>query len=228
MSIPFEAVAAFLSSGVILEKSQADALPYLLQTRGDHLMASAGNEIYVRGAGGDQPGMRYNIINVGDALYDPDDNRLIGYHGNMIGEASMRRAGDPALVALIKSSQEAIPGDRLLPASIDVPLNFFPRTPSSNIDGRIISVVGGVTQIGQYQVVVMNRGSNNGLAVGDVLTIFQTGKIVKDRIRGGKVQLPDEEEGTVMVFKTYDRISYGLIMEATDAIHIHDSVRNPT
>jgi hypothetical protein len=107
-------------------------------------------------------------------------------------------------------------------------LNFFPRTPSSNIDGRIISVVGGVTQIGQYQVVVMNRGSNNGLAVGDVLTIFQTGEIVKDRVRGGKVQLPDEEEGTVMVFKTYDRISYGLIMEATDAIHIHDSVRNPT
>jgi hypothetical protein len=228
MSIPFEAVAAFLSSGVILEKSQADALPYLLQTRGDHLMASAGNEIYVRGAGSDQPGMRYNVINVGDALYDPDDNRLIGYHGNMIGEASMRRAGDPATVALIKSTQEAIPGDRLLPASVDVPLNFFPRTPSSNIDGRIISVVGGVTQIGQYQVIVMNRGSNNGLAVGDVLTIFQTGEVVKDRVRGGKVRLPDEKEGTVMVFKTYDRISYGLIMEATDAIHIHDSVRNPT
>ena len=227
MSIPFETVAAFLSSGVILEKSQADALPYLLQTRGDHLMASAGNEIYVRGASGDQPGMRYNVINVGDALYDPDDNRLIGYHGNMIGEASMRRAGDPATVALIKSTQEAIPGDRLLPASVDVPMNFFPRAPSSNIDGRIISVVGGVTQIGQYQVVVMNRGSNDGLTVGDVLTIFQTGEVVKDRVRGGKVKLPDEQEGTVMVFKTYDRISYGLIMEATDAIHIHDSVRNP-
>jgi hypothetical protein len=228
MSIPYEAVAAFLSSGVILEKSQADALPYLLQTRGDHLIASAGNEIYVRGASGDQPGMRYNVINVGDPLYDPDDNRLIGYHGNMIGEGSMRRAGDPATVALIKSSQEAIPGDRLLPASIDVPMNFFPRTPSSNIDGRIVSVVGGVTQIGQYQVIVMNRGSNDGLTVGDVLSVFQSGEVVKDRLRGGKVKLPDEKAGTVMVFKTYDRISYGLIMEATDAIHIHDSVRNPT
>jgi len=228
MSIPFETVAAFLSSGVILEKSQADALPYLLQTRGDHLMASAGNEIYVRGAGSDQPGMRYNVINVGDALYDPDDNRLIGYHGNMIGEASMRRAGDPATVALIKSSQEAVLGDRLLPASIDVPMNFFPRMPSNNIDGSIISVVGGVTQIGQYQVVVMNRGSNDGLAVGDVLTVFQSGQVIKDRVRGGNVRLPDEQAGTVMVFKTYDRISYGLIMEATDAIHIHDSVRNPT
>ena len=226
-SIPFEAVAAFLSSGVVLEKDQAASLPYLLDTRGDHLIASAGNEIYVRGITGDQPSTRYNIVHVGDPLVDPDDNRLIGYHGILIGEGSLRRTGDPATVALTDSNQEAVMGDRLLPATVDVPLNFFPRTPSSNIDGRIISVVGGVTQIGQYQVIVINRGSNNGLAVGDVLSVFQAGEVVKDRFGGGKVRLPDEQAGTVMVFKTYNRISYGLVMEATDAIHIHDAVRNP-
>jgi hypothetical protein len=227
-SIPFEDVAAFLSSGVILEKSQADSLPYLLETRGDHLIASAGNEIYVRGITGDQPSTRYNVIHVGDPLTDPDDNRLIGYHATMIGEGSLRRTGDPATVALTNSSQEAQMGDRLIPASVDVPLNFFPRTPSSNIEGRIISVVGGVTQIGQYMVVVMNRGSNNGLSVGDVLSVFQVGEVVDDRFRGGSVKLPDEKAGTVMVFKTYDRISYGLVMEATHAIHILDEIRNPT
>ncbi len=227
-SIPFEDVAAFLSSGVVLEKSQADALPYLLETRGDHLIASAGNEVYVRGITGDMPSTRYNIVHVGDPLVDPDDNRLIGYHGIMIGEGSLRRTGDPATVALTNTSQEAVTGDRFLPAAVDVPLNFFPRSPSSNIDGRIISVVGGVTQIGQYQVVVMNRGSSNGLSVGDVLSVFQSGKVVDDRVKGGSVRLPDEQAGTIMVFKTYDRISYGLVMEATDAIHIHDSIRNPT
>ena len=227
-SIPFEDVAAFLSSGVVLEKSQADALPYLLQTRGDHLIASAGNEVYVRGITGDMPSTRYNIVHVGDPLIDPDDNRLIGYHGTMIGEGSLRRTGDPATVALTNTNQEAVTGDRFLPAAVDVPLNFFPRSPSGNIDGRIISVVGGVTQIGQYQVVVMNRGSSNGLSVGDVLSVFQSGKVVDDRVKGGNVRLPDEEAGTIMVFKTYDRISYGLVMEATDAIHIHDSIRNPT
>ena len=223
-SIPYEAVAAFLSSGVVLEKDQAASLPYLLDTRGDHLIASAGNEIYVRGIRGDQPSTRYNIVHVGDPLIDPDDNRLIGYHGILIGEGSLRRAGDPATVALTDSNQEAVKGDRLIPATVDVPLNFFPRTPSSNVEGRIISVVGGVTQIGQYQVIVINRGSNNGLAVGDVLSVFQAGQ---DRIGGGSVRLPDEQAGTVMLFKTYDRISYGLVMEATDAIHIHDAVRNP-
>ncbi len=227
-SIPFEDVAAFLSSGLVLEKSQADALPYLLETRGDHLIASAGNEVYVRGITGDVPSTRYNIVHVGDPLVDPDDGRLIGYHGIMVGEGSLRRTGDPATVALTNTSQEAVTGDRFLPAAVDVPLNFFPRSPSSNIDGRIISVVGGVTQIGQYQVVVMNRGSSDGLSVGDVLSVFQSGKVVDDRVKGGNVRLPDEQAGTVMVFKTYDRISYGLVMEATDAIHIHDSIRNPT
>jgi hypothetical protein len=227
-SIPYEDVAAFLSSGVVLEKNQADSLPYLLETRGDHLIAAAGNEIYVRGITQDTPGVRFSVVHVGDPLYDPDDNRLIGYQGISVGNGRLRRGGDPATVALTDTKMEAKPGDRLLPEEVDIPLNFFPRSPSSAIDGRIISVVGGVTQIGQYMVVVLNRGSSNGLSVGDVLTVFQTGEEVKDRFGGGTVRLPEEEAGTVMIFKTYDRISYGLVMEATQAIHMHDTVRNPT
>ena len=226
-SIPFEDIAAFLSSGVILEKSQADSLPYLLETRGDHLIASAGNEIYVRGIAADAPGSHYTMVHIGDPLIDPDDNRLIGYHGQMIGEGKLLRSGDPATVAITDSTREAVRGDRLLPEETDIPLNFFPSAPSSQIDGRIIHVVDGVTQIGQYQVVVMNRGSNNGLSVGDVLTVFQAGAVVNDTIGGGKVKLPDEAAGTVMVFKTFDRISYALVMEATEAIHVLDMVRNP-
>ena len=227
-SIPYEDVAAFLSSGVVLEKAQADNLPYLLSTRGDHLIASAGNEIYVRGVTENAPGARYSVIHVGEPLYDPDDNRLIGYQGINIGDGTLRRGGDPATIALTDTRQEAKPGDRLLPEAVDIPLNFFPRAPSSAVEGRIISVVGGVTQIGQYMVVVLNRGSNNGVNIGDVLTVWQTGEEIHDRVEGGKVKLPDEEAGTIMVFKTFDRISYGLVMEATQAIHIHDTVRNPT
>lgn len=227
-SIPYEDVAAFLSSGVVLEKSQANGLPYILETRGEHMIAAAGNEVYVRDLPVAEIGTRYSIIHIGEPLTDPDDNRVVGYHGHLIGEGRLRRGGDPATVALISTSQEAKRGDRIIPEAVDMPLNFYPRTPSRDIDGRIIAVVGGVTQIGQYMVVVMNRGSNEGLALGDVLTVFQAGKVIKDSVKGGKVKLPDEMSGTVMIFKTYDRISYGLIMEATQAIHIHDAVRNPT
>ncbi len=228
VTIPYEAVAAFLSSGVVLEKGEIDRLPYLLQTRGEHLIAAAGNEIYVRGLNEQATGARFNVVHVGEALRDPDDDRLIGYQGYLVGEGRLRRAGDPATVALTDTVREAIAGDKLIPATVDVPLNFLPSAPSSPIDGRIISVVGGVTQIGQYQVVVLNRGTNNGLAVGDVLSVYQAGDVVKDRFGGGSVRLPDEKAGTVMVFKSYDRISYGLVMEATQVIHVLDAVRNPS
>jgi hypothetical protein len=116
-------------------------------------------------------------------------------------------------------------------------LNFFPKAPDIDVNGRIISVVDGVSLIGQYQVVVLNRGARNGLAPGDVLSVFQTGITVNDRYAGGfmnaigggeSVTLPDEQAGTIMIFKVYDRIGYGLVMEATSDIHVLDAVRNPS
>jgi hypothetical protein len=226
-SVSYDSVSAFLSRGVVIERGQVDRLPYLLATKGDHLIASAGNIIYVRGTNA-QPGERFNLIKIGDKLVDPETNDVIGYQGIEIGEGTIRASGDPASMALVSSKQEATQGDRLIPTSVEIPLNFFPKAPSSNIAGQIIAVVGGVSQIGQYHVVVMNRGSNHGLGVGDVLTVWQRGGTVRDRVEGGNVRLPDEEAGTIMVFKTYDRISYGLVMEATQAIHTEDFIRNPT
>ena len=238
-SIPYEQISAFLSKGLVLEKSQADQLPYILATRGDHMMASAGNDIYIRGGQPSANGTRFSVVHVGDELRDPDDNDLIGYQGIYVGEGSQSRGGDPATVALTDTNREALEGDRLVPETVDIPLNFFPKAPDINIDGRIISVVDGVSLIGQYQVVVLNRGARNGLAPGDVLSVFQAGETVRDRYANGSflgsggfnggesVTLPDEVAGTIMIFKVYDRIGYGLIMEATSDIHVLDAVRNP-
>jgi len=239
-SIPYEQISAFLSKGLVLEKDQADQLPYILSTRGDHLIASAGNDVYIRGGQPAANGTRYSVVHVGDELRDPDNNDLIGYQGIYVGEGALSRGGDPATVALTDTNREALLGDRLVPETVDIPLNFFPKAPEINVDGRIISVVDGVSLIGQYQVVVLNRGARNGLAPGDVLSVFQAGEVVTDRfantslfgraMRGGgeKVTLPDEEAGTIMIFKVYDRIGYGLVMEATSDIHVLDSIRNPS
>lgn len=238
-SIPYEQIAGFLSKGLVLEKNQADKLPYILATRGDHMMASAGNEIYIRGGQPSPNGTRFSVVHVADELRDPDDNDLIGYQGVYVGEGAQSRGGDPATVALTDTNREALAGDRLIPETVDIPLTFFPKAPDGAIDGRIISVVDGVSLIGQYQVVVLNRGARNGLAPGDVLTVFQAGEKVRDRFAGGSflstsgfmggesVTLPDEEAGTVMIFKVYDRIAYALVMEATSDIHVLDAVRNP-
>ena len=239
-SIPYEQIASFLSKGLVLERDQAARLPYILATRGDHLAAAAGNDIYIRGGDPAPNGTRFSVVHVGDELRDPDDNRVIGYQGIYVGEGALSRGGDPATVSLTDTNREALAGDRLLPETVDIPLNFFPKAPDIDVDGRIISVVDGVSLIGQYQVVVLNRGARNGLAPGDVLTVYQAGETVRDRYAGGtlgtisslfggeRVTLPDEEAGTIMVFKVYDRIGYALVMEATSDIHVLDAVRNPS
>lgn len=238
-SIPYEEIAGFLSKGLVLERSQIDQLPYIVAVRGDRMIAAAGNNVYVRGGASGPLGTRYSVVKIGNQLRDPDDGKLVGYQGVYIGEGSMARGGDPATVTLNETNREAEEGDKLIPETVDIPLNFFPKAPEIQVDGRIISVVDGVSLIGQYQVVVINRGARNGLAPGDVLAVYQAGAEIRDRYSGKswysstsvfggeKITLPDEEAGTMMVFKVYDRIAYGLIMEAVDAIRVMDAVRNP-
>ena len=235
-TIAYEDIAAFLKAGTVLEKGQAETLPYVLASREDHIIAAEGNDVYVRGGGVASTGSRYTLIHVDDELVDPDDGKTVGYQAIHVGEGVLSRGGDPATITLTSTTREVLLGDRLLPEASQVPLNFFPKAPDSSIDGRIISVVDGVSLIGQYQVVVINRGARDGLAPGDVLDVYQTGAVIKDRFAGGllsagvggeRVKLPDEQAGTVMVFQVHDRIGYGLVMEATSAIRVLDTVRNP-
>lgn len=230
-TIPFETIGPFLSKGTVLSKDEIDQLPYVVSIRDKHLIASAGNDLYVRGdVGGIDSG--YSVVHIGEQLVDPDTNDVLGYEGIFVGEGTIRRTGDPATLTLNKSRREALTGDRLIVQDFEIPLQFYPRAPDSQVEGQIIHIVDGVTQIGQYQVVILNRGGGQGLDVGHVLTIWQRGETISDRFAkrftNEKVTLPDEQAGTLMVFKTYDRMSYALVMEATSEIHVLDLVRNPT
>jgi hypothetical protein len=149
-----------------------------------------------------------------------------------VGQGRVDRSGDPSTVHLLDSKREAAIGDLLVEEEDVQPFNFLPRPPAQQVEGRIMSVIDGVSLIGQYQVVVINRGANNGLEPGNVLRVYKTGRTIRDEVPGHgvfreKVRLPDEPAGTMMVFRTFDRISYALVMEATDAIAVLDTVRNP-
>jgi hypothetical protein len=228
-AIPYEVVASFMSKPSVLEKDQAKTLPYVLAARDSHLVTGAGNEIYVMNLSAEQ-NSRYNIVHVGDPLVDPDDNDVIGYQGIYTGSGRVDRPGQPAKLILTQSARETREGDRLISDSLDVPLDFVPHAPDKTVAGSIISVIDGVTNIGAFQVVVVNRGSRHGLEAGHVLGVFQKGEVVRDRNAGTlskRVRLPNERAGTFMVFKTYDRISFGLIMTATHPLHIGDVIGNP-
>jgi hypothetical protein len=229
-TISFDTIGAFLSKGSVLESDEIANLPYIAAMREGRLAGAAGQDVYVRGnVEGEQEG--YSVVHIGEALIDPDDQQIVGYQGVFVGEGLISRSGDPSTLRLVKTQREALAGDRLLKQNFSIPLQFFPKAPDSEIDGRIIHVLGGTSEIGQYNIVVLNRGEKHGLSEGHVLTVWQSGQVIKDRFAGGdrsaKVRLPDETAGTLMIFKSYDRISYALIMEATSEIHMLDRVKNP-
>jgi hypothetical protein len=231
-AIPYDIVAAFVSKPTVLSKEEIKAAPYALSSREQHLIAATGNTIYARGKLSDQAGTNYNLINVGAPLRDPDDNDVVGYIGHYTGAAKLTRGGDPATLEISDSKRETLEGDKLFPAEISMNLDFIPHAPEKPVDGRVISLVNGISMAGQYQVVVINRGKQHGVEPGQVLNVYQAGQKVRDRSVSGlkkssRVQLPDERSGTFMVFKSFDRISYGLIMHAVSPIREKDRVGNP-
>ena len=245
-AIPYDIVAAFMSKPSIIAKEEVDKLPYVVALGNRQVAAGMGDVLYVRRLKGGEAGTRFNVVHVGDALKDPETHKFLGYQGIYTGRARLERAAsgsgknDLAKLLLTESARETLAGDRLVSESLDLPLDFVPHAPSRPTNGQIIAVVGGVNMIGQYQVVVINRGKRAGLEPGNVLGVWKRGDQAKDRGPGGlttsnqftepfarDVQLPHELAGTFMVFKTYDALSYGLIMNAVSDLHVGDLVKKP-
>lgn len=240
-TIPYSAIAAFLGRPSVLSKEEVKGAPYLMGIRDKHIVGANGDEVYARGLGDAAEGTRYNIVHVDEPLYDPDNHDLLGYRGIYAGAAPIAASGNPAKLRINDSVREILPGDKLFAETYKLNMDFVPHAPSNPVDATIFAV-DGVFMVGRYQVVAINRGSKTGLEPGNVLAIYQRGETVKDVYSDGRsanpmltpsgtlkknVKLPDERTGTVLVFKTYERMSYALIMDATHPVNIGDRIRNP-
>jgi hypothetical protein len=241
-TIPYSAISAFLSRPTILTDEQIRNAPHVVAFRDEHVVAGTGHEVYITDLKA-QPNSRFSIVHVGEALRDPDDNKVVGYQGIYTATALVSQPGDPTKALLIDTAIETVQGDKVLATDLDVPLNFMLRAPRNDVHGRIISVIDGTQDIGQYQIVVINRGKRHGIDAGHVLAVDTAGKVVRDvygkqpgyaRYFGSagtsfapKVKLPDERAGTLLIFKSYDRVSYGLIIGANNVIRVQDVVHNP-
>ena len=216
--------------------------PYVLAFRDMHQAAGNDIEVYIRNLQAAE-NSRYAVVHIATELRDPDDGKLLGYEGIYTATALVKRAGEPAKAVLIDPARETLAGDRLMSSDSEAPANFTPSVPTSQIHGHIIDVVGGTDLVGQFYVVAINRGKNHGIQPGTVLAVDQAGDVVRDLYAGGrsitnsmngfntsfvpKVKLPDERAGTMLVFKVYDRMSYALIVGASNTIHIGAPVHNP-
>ena len=227
-AIPLDRIQSFLSDNRVLTQEELDAAPYVVAGDERHIVMGLGDYLYGRGDWTDAH-QNYGIYRKGSAYVDPQTKEVLGFAAIDLGMAQFQSAEkDIARFKVTKSQEDIRPGDRLLPTEErKVNSVFYPKAPAKQIDGQIISVFSGVRNVSQYDVVVIDRGDRDGLAVGDVLAVYSKGEVVQDKVSNELVKLPDEKRGILMVFRTFEKVSYGLILRAETPLKVLDVVKNP-
>jgi hypothetical protein len=232
-TIPLDAIRQFLSRPLVISQQELDEAAYVVATADEHVVAGAGDRLYVRGIKDDKQ-TKFSLFQPGKPYRNPgaDKDDILGIEAIYVGEGTAQAFGDPTTLFLTSTEREARRGDRVMPFDEnEVNEHFMPHAPHEKIDGSIIGVIDGVSQIGQHQIVVLNKGTQDKVDVGTVLSVYRRGEtlsdLVTEDVRDDTVTLPDEKAGTVMVFRSFDRVSFALVMEATRAMHLYDAVRNP-
>lgn len=232
-AIPIDAIRDFLASPHLVTPEQLKKAPYIVDFMDPQIMGGAGSKAYVKNLTASDTSA-YSVVRLGQKITDPDrNNALLAWEAVAVGDAEVVDFGKISTVTLVRTSRESLAGDHLIePESEIFDPFFYPKAPGKDVKGRIVSVYDEQTQIGQYAIVALNLGANNGLARGDVLTVMQAGRVAHDPYKesffgSSTLQLPDAPAGNVLVFKVTPKLSYALVMTATRPIHKFDRVVSP-
>ncbi|WP_017253993.1 hypothetical protein [Pseudomonas tolaasii] len=218
-----QAIQRFVLHNRILDNPQElDRAPYIVSAETGRVLGANGDRLHARG-NLDPAQPSYGIFRRGKAYTDPQTQELLGINADDIGTARFVLAGDLTTLAVQRITQEIRPGDRLLRAEAPIqPGNLEPPPPGPLIKGHIIDIPKGVTQIGVLDAVTLNKGRRDGLVEGQLLRVIKTGASVRDPITGVSTRLPDEHAGTLLVFRTYEKLSYGLVLSASRSLAVMD------
>lgn len=224
-----QALRGFLAENRIIEKADYDNAPYILASATDNLIMGAGHEAYVRGDWTSNV-KNYEVFRLGAAYVDEESDELLGQEAINLGEITIvADEGEGLKRALIVSSKEELKaGDRLLPRETS-PLDpsFFPSTPSGTMQGQIVGLLDNKSKAAQFESIVIDIGARDGLRVGDILSIERAVPPVRDPISNKPVALPATEIGLVLTYRTFEKLSYGVILSLTQPSAKGDIVSAP-
>ncbi|AZF18810.1 peptidoglycan-binding protein [Pseudomonas sp. R3-52-08] len=218
-----KAIQGFLLHNRILDSPQElDNAPYIVAADAGRVLGATGERIYARGSL-DPAQPSYGIFRRGRVYTDPNTRELLGVNADDIGTARFLLADDLTTLAVQRVTQEVRPGDRLLRAEPDVGLADL-KTPATApfVEGHIIDIPKGVTQIGVLDTVTLNKGRRDGLVEGQLLTVIRAGASVRDALTGSPTRLPEVRAGTLLVFRTYEKLSYALVLSASRSLAVMD------
>jgi hypothetical protein len=253
LTLKNQLIEPFLSEPIVVDEQGLSAAPRIVAAQDGRVLLTRGDRAYARGTAGDplmdEPSKKlkaFRLFRDATPLKDPITGEVLGYEAQYIGKATLARSegsqtstnakGEirseivPATIDIIDAKEEIRVGDRLLPEPAQTFQNYVPHAPSGPVDARIVSVYGSaVVNAAQNQVVTINKGTQDGIESGLVLAILKDGERLVDKTDVTKplIKLPDERNGLLMVFRTFSRVSYALVLDITSGVKIGDHLVNP-
>ncbi|HMC13130.1 MAG TPA: LysM peptidoglycan-binding domain-containing protein [Gallionellaceae bacterium] len=219
-SIPLRDVEPFLKKPLVIEEGDLDKAPVIVAGYEERSLLGNSDIAYVKGLPADK-GLVWQIYRPGKALVDPVSDKVLGYEAVYLGNARVEKIDDLSTVRIFGAKEEIYPGDHLVLAANGFPDNFIPRAPDSEISARVISIVNGVSMAGQKAVVVINKGRRDGIQNGHVLALYRKG----EKVNGN--ELPNMRYGLLFVFRTFEKLSYALVMQTQLPVELLDVAQTP-
>jgi nucleoid-associated protein YgaU len=245
-------IEPFLAEPVVVDEIGLNNAPRIVATLEGRVLLTRGDRAYARGQSGspllDAPGKQqaFRIFRDATPLKDPGTGEVLGYEAQYVGKALLARSESssnvtdkdgktgteitPATIDIVSAKEEIRVGDRMLPEPPRELVSYTPKAPASDVAGRIVSVYGSaVVNAAQNQVVAINLGTRDGITSGHVMAILRDGQRVVDKTDStlAMLKLPDERNGLLMVFRTFDRVSYALVLEITSPVQVGDRLASP-
>ena len=250
-------IEPFLAEPLIVDPDAFASAPRIVAAQEGRVLLSRGDRAYARGAFGSGTGgkalsdargepLDYRVFRNAKPLKDPTTGVILGYEAQFVGKAELVRSETtrevldkngklqseivPATIDIVLAKEEMRVGDRLVPEPPRSSQSYVPHAPTSPMSGQIVSVYGSaVTFAAANQVVVVNRGIRDGLERGHVMAILKDGERLQDRTDSARpqIKLPNERNGLMMVFLTFEQLSYALVLQITDGVKVGDRFANP-
>jgi hypothetical protein len=229
--IPIGKIHQLLNQPRLITETEIENAGYLIGNADQSILLTEDRKFYATGIDQNTPGSEYIIVRVGKTYRDPKDDSddVLGHEAIYLGKAVVEQSTDPVTLKLTKANREIMAGDLLLPLIDEgnIYKDFYPHSPKYLEDAYIIAVLDDNLVIGSNQIVIINKGSEDGIERGHILAINKLGKPIFDPVEEENVMLPPRNAGNMLIFRAFDRVSYALVIKAHLQIKLFDQVAIP-
>lgn len=227
-TIPPGAILPFLRRPLIIERNELNDSPYVAAGEEGGIAMGKYSVFFGRGFKQTKVGDLYQIFRPGKLLIHPETNEGLGIYAMHLGIARVLQAGETAKLEVILAFEDINPGDRMVPMPEDISLPYFqPRAPQRKVAGLIVDAPDAVAELSRLSTIIITLGERDEMEPGHVLRIRRREPQRKDPITGELFEPPLQDSGLAMVFRTFEKVSYALVMTSSRVIHINDWVETP-